>query len=306
MNVTSPLTGSSNVIREREVPTDFIIKEYQKQLGVDVRRFFAGLDKVVLYRCEDSGYRFYHPFTVTGDSAFYETLQQHPWYYMDEKWEHRKALESIANGQTVLEVGCAQGEFLTGLRNKGIDGTGLELNGHAASVGRKKGLNIAEESVQDHAQKNKEWYDVVCSFQVAEHIAAIGDFIRASLDALKPGGKFIISVPNNDSFVFTTRPDDLLNMPPHHVGLWNVNSLIKLQHFFPVRIEELYMEPLQSYHTAFARSVLETNFLNKLQKKHLAWLPFVRTIGKRMIFMNIHAIREHITGHTIMAIYAKH
>lgn len=305
MKIQSPLTGSYNVKKVKEIKTDFIVKNYQEMLGVNVQKYFKNIDALEIYECLDSGYRFYYPFNIMGDGKFYEELQKNSWYYMDWKWEHEEALKMCAGAKSVLEIGCAQGEFLEKVKAKGVTCTGVELNGYAAQKGREKGLNILEESIQAHAQKNKETYDVVCSFQVMEHIAHIGEFIQASVDALKPGGKLIISVPNNDSVVFTTDDAAILNMPPHHMGLWNINSLIALQRFFPLRMEHAYLEPLQSYHTNFAKKVAEKSFIEKLTRKHLSWIPFAKTIGKMMINMNIRAVASYIVGHSIMVVYTK-
>lgn len=305
MQIQSPLTGSHNVIKESEIKTDFLIKNYREMLGVDVSKYFKNIKAVEIYECLDSGYRFYWPFNITGDGKFYEELQKHPWYYMNEKWEYGKALDVIGDAKTLLEVGCSQGEFLEKARAKGIACIGLELNAHAAEKAREKGLNALEEMAQVHVQKNKEKYDVVCSFQVMEHIAPIGEFIQASVDALKPGGKLIISVPNNDSIVFTTTDNIVLNMPPHHMGLWNTNSLLALQHFFPLRMEEVHLEPLQSYHVHFAKMVAKRSFSEKLVQKHLSWIPFIKIIGDKFINMNVRAVAPHIVGHSIMVVYTK-
>lgn len=305
MKIQSPLTGSYNVKKVQEIKTDFIVKNYQEMLGVDVSKYFKNIDTLEIYECLDSGYKFYYPFNITGDGKFYEELQKNAWYYMEWKWEHEEALKICTGSKSVLEIGCAQGEFLSKVSTKGITCTGLELNAHAAEKARVKGLNVLEEMAQAHAQKNKEKYDVVCSFQVMEHIAPIGEFIQASVDVLKPGGKLIISVPNNDSVVFTTDDAAILNMPPHHMGLWNLNSLLSLQRHFPLRMERVYLEPLQSYHTNFAKKVAEKSFLEKLERKNLSWVPFLKTVGKMMINMNVRAIAPHIIGHSIMAVYTK-
>lgn len=305
MKIQSPLTGSYNVKKIQEIKTDFLIKNYQEMLGVDVSKYFKNIDTLEIYECLDSGYRFYYPFNITGDGKFYEELQKHPWYYMDWKWEHGEALKECASAESVLEIGCAQGEFLEKIKTKGINGTGLELNSRATKNGRAKGLSILEESIQAHAQKYKERYDVVCSFQVMEHISPIEEFIQASVDVLKPGGKLIISVPNNDSVVFTTDDAAILNMPPHHMGIWNLNSLLSLQRLFPLRMEHVYIEPLQSYHATFAIKVAEKKFLEKLERKHLSWVPFIKMIGSRMINMGVRSVSEYIIGHSITVVYTK-
>ncbi len=305
MQIKSPLTHSLNVKKRKEIKTEFLIEKYREMLGVDVKKYFTGLDSVSVYECLDSGYQFYYPFDITGDGKFYEALQKHRWYYMDWKWEHEEALALVKGAKSLLEIGCAQGEFLEKVAEKGTACAGIELNAHAAEVGRKKGLNILEESIQTHSQKNKDRYDVVCSFQVAEHIAPIGEFIQSSLDVLKPGGKFVMSVPNNDSLIFTANNDIVLNMPPHHMGLWNMNSLLSLSRFFPLRADGIYLEPLQSYHVNFANKIAEATYKEKLKRKHLSQIPFAETAPRRLINMSVRAVAPYIVGHSIMAVYTK-
>ena len=93
----SPITGKDNVLLEKEIPSSFLINEYKKEFGMNVEKFFKNIKTVCLYRCLDTGYRFFTPFTVAGDDTFYQELQKFPWYYMDEKWEHVQSLphESI-------------------------------------------------------------------------------------------------------------------------------------------------------------------------------------------------------------------
>ena len=304
MHVKSPLTNSNNVVLEEEIPCSLIIENYKKRLNVDVQQYFRGLDTIQTYKCLDTGYRFYYPFNTDGDSRFYEALQKHSWYYMDWKWEHEIASTLIRPTDRVLEIGCARGGFLESTQRKGIKCVGLELNESAFEYGRRRGLEILDQSVQDHAQENPERYDVVCSFQVVEHIAAIKEFMQASIDALKPCGKLIVSVPNNDSLIFKCN-QIALNMPPHHMGLWDINSLIKMQQFFALQIEAIYLEPLQAYHVGYAQSVVGKRLSQELRHKYRFLAFFIQRIGNPFIRFGMREVAQYINGHTVMAIYIR-
>jgi 2-polyprenyl-3-methyl-5-hydroxy-6-metoxy-1,4-benzoquinol methylase len=79
--------------------------------------------------------------------------------------------------------------------------------------------------IQDFCKTHKNEFDVVCFFQVLEHIKDVDSFMRSSITILKNKGKILIAVPNNDAFVM--KYDYLRgvgNVPPppphhHHVGL---------------------------------------------------------------------------------------
>jgi SAM-dependent methyltransferase len=75
-------------------------------------------------------------------------------------------------------------EFLTKAAEKAGAVYGLELNQKAVAVCRDKGLDVENEMIADHAAKRNEYYDVVCMFQVLEHIYDIQSFLQDSLKAL--------------------------------------------------------------------------------------------------------------------------
>lgn len=304
MQVRSPLTGSVNVELEKEIECNLIIENYSRQLNIDVSKYFRYLKVIQIYRCLDTGFRFYYPFNIDGNGEFYQKLQGFPWYYMDWKWEHKMASVLIRPEHKVLEIGCARGSFLERIQRRGAKCTGLELNESTSEYGRSEGLEILSQNIQDHAKENPGQYDVVCSFQVVEHISAIKEFLQASIDALKPSGKLIVSVPNNDSLIFKCN-QIALNMPPHHMGLWDMNSLIKIQYFYNLQIEALHLEPLQAYHVGYAQSLVVKKLSQELRDRYGFLAPFMQRIGSRVIRFSMREVAEYINGHTVMAIYIK-
>jgi SAM-dependent methyltransferase len=294
----STLTGNE-VRLVKNITSEFIIQGYKKTFGVDVGRFFQKVKQISLLECLDSGYKFYYPLNLAGDSLFYESFQKFDWYYMPDKWEYKEAEKYIKKEDHVLEIGCATGSFIKRLINTGAIVTGLELNKKALLEGKSNGLTILSESIEEHSNKKENFYDMVCSFQVTEHVTAIRDFLASSIKAVKPGGKLIISVPNNDFLVFKTHQEIFLNMPPHHMGLWDNKSLSYLPNLFNIELEKIIFEPLQKYHfDAYTAALIEKIF-GKYSPNNLTWL-----ISK--VMQKIYPIiSRYITGQTIMAIYTK-
>ena len=82
-------------------------------------------------------------------------------------------------------------------------------------------------------------------------------FLGNQIKCIKPGGYLVVSVPNNEGFI----KDDfnLLNVPPHHMGLWEEHSLRRTGDLFGLKHVATHFEPLQDYHRGY--------FLGVLQKK---------------------------------------
>lgn len=64
-----------------------------------------------------------------------------------------------------------------------------------------------------------------CTFQTLEHIFEVGSFFEALRRLLKTGGRLIVAVPNSEPYLERFNKYATFNTPPHHVGLWNRQSL---------------------------------------------------------------------------------
>ncbi|WP_197022133.1 bifunctional 2-polyprenyl-6-hydroxyphenol methylase/3-demethylubiquinol 3-O-methyltransferase UbiG [Sediminibacter sp. Hel_I_10] len=297
----STLVPEANAQLIKKINISHLIWEYEKYLKIDVSEYFEGLDEIGIYQCNETQYQFFFPFDIDGNSEFYESLQNFDWYYMPWKWEHEISKNLFRLDEHILEIGSGGMGFLEKLQNEDYMVTGLELNQKSISQARKKNLNVIGETIQQHAELNQETYDIVCSYQVLEHISDVNSFLKSSIDCLKTGGKMIIAVPNNDSFIKHTE-GGVLNKPPHHMGLWNPKSISLLEKHFNVKLNKIYFEPLQDYHvkwyfdTFYGKWIQKNRFFKGLLKKQK-----IKNALKKIIATN----RKYIKGHTMLAVFTK-
>ena len=249
-DVVSPLTGSGRVEVVQEIARERLVALWGKTLGIDISPFLDGIDGITLYRCGDTGLLFFRPVTVAGPAQLYESLQTFPWYYNRGKWEHAAALGFLPPTGSVLEVGCGDGVFLDACQSRGIEATGLELNPAAACAARGRGHRVVVGAVEELSAGHPDFFDAVCAFQVLEHVAEPGSFLRQMTKMVKPGGHLILAVPNRDSFLSEANRDleIALDLPPHHMSRWNVESFRRLEAWYPLRLVTAAFEPLAREH----------------------------------------------------------
>lgn len=301
--IKNPFIESSPVTLEREIAKDLIIKQYKEGYGIDLDEFLQPVEKIQIYKCANSGYRFYYPHSIAGDSRFYEALQKNDWYYMPWKWEHEVCRGFIKEGDNILEVGCGKGDFLKNISSNysNVQLTGLELNKTTASDNEK--YKIINSNIEEYSEYHKEEFDMVCSFQVLEHIAMVNSFLEASIACLKKGGHLLISVPNNKSFI-KYDPHNVLNMPPHHMGLWDQQSLEEIGKKFNLEVEKIYFEPLQAYHFDWYINLLLMHFAGRRLSSYLKIILF--KLKLRPLIMKYLEKRAHkIKGHSILIVLKK-
>jgi SAM-dependent methyltransferase len=260
--IISPLTGKENVEIERSICTRYIREKYFNELNINVDRFFKDIDEIYICKCKDTGYRFYYPFSIEADNELYKDLQNIDWYYSEWKWEHEIAKRLIKPSDKVLEIGCANGNFLSILKKNKIESSGLEINENAIYAARERGIDVLNETIQQHSFKNKNKYNVVCSFQVMEHLSDVYSAVKASCDCLAINGNLIISLPNNDSYL--KWDENTLNMPPHHMGLWNEKSLKSFENIFHLKLLDLHFEPMNEENKYF-ENVISKYFKSKFK-----------------------------------------
>ncbi len=244
--VVSPLTGSADVTLLETIPAAQLICDWQQIYRIDITNELHGHPEIQMYLCNQSGLRFFYPFDTAGSGQLYAQLQQFDWYYMPDKWEHQVARNDLAGSSKILEVGCGSGHFINSSRQRGLNIQGIELNETAVREAQSRGLPVERLDLAEAAQKYAGTFDAVCNFQVLEHVPNPGEFLRWSLQLLKPGGKLICCVPNGESFI--QHEYNLLNLPPHHMLYWSETSFRALEKFFPVKTGHIVFEPLTDYH----------------------------------------------------------
>jgi 2-polyprenyl-3-methyl-5-hydroxy-6-metoxy-1,4-benzoquinol methylase len=242
--INSPLLNTPGTRLVEKIPVSIILRRYKDELHIDAARFFK-TDYVEIHECLATGFRFYYPFDIAGDDKLYKALQKKDeTYYRKWNWEHDTAHRVIKKGDKVLEVGCGTGSFLERLAAEGFDVYGLELNNEAVKVCRQKGLTVYNELLNTHLKNNYQAYDMVCSFQVLEHIPHPRVYIQECIDAVKPGGKIIFAVPNSHPYLFKRDKYHTTNLPPHHMGLWSEKAFSNLSGYFNMDVVEIKIEEL--------------------------------------------------------------
>lgn len=294
--VYSPISGKI-ALKVDTIPVSVIEESYQATTGIDVSSYFNGLDEVSIYQCQETGYRFYYPMNLDGDAVFYEALQKFDWYYMDWKWDYDQSVPYISDNCTVLDVGCGSGRFIKYLRDqKGCRCVGLEFNDKAIKTALADQLDIRKEFVQQHSEDPSHKYDIVCTFQVLEHIAEAGDFLEHVIKCVKPGGLVIICVPNNTPYFFSYDKYHTLNMPPHHMNMWNKDSMEALGRYYGITTVNIHQEPLSRFRF-YSKVYLEHLYKLKPGLRNFHFLNYPLTILKSILN------RKKIFAGSIMGVY---
>lgn len=284
-----------------ELKTDRIRTDYKYGFNINIDKFIES-ETLKRYRCLETNLEFYRGIKP-GDGGFYAELMKNDWYYDPWKWEHEIVKNILNLKDSLIEIGSGSGGFLKRLKENGIKATGIEINKDAVATAKSSGLNVTEENLEKFARDNENRFDWSVSFQVLEHIEDVAGFLKNSVKLLKRGGKLVISVPNNDSFI--GKMYNPLNLPPHHMNRWNRDSLEKIAPIFGLKVEKFELEPLQKYHYKwYVNSVME-QAKDIYENKPPIIRGAIYRSSKRMIEQWVHYDSENIIGHSIIAIYTK-
>lgn len=99
----------------------------------------------------------------------------------------------------LLDVGCNEGRGLVLYRHNGFTAEGLELNGRAADVARRRGFRVYEDDVADLVPTLP--FDRVVLSNVLEHALDPKAMLAHIHRLLGPGGEAWISLPNRRSWL---------------------------------------------------------------------------------------------------------
>ncbi|AEF99596.1 class I SAM-dependent methyltransferase [Methylomonas methanica] len=97
------------------------------------------------------------------------------------------------NSDSVLDIGCGPGYFLSYLKDKGISGRGLEVNPFCVRFCQESGLNTVDGRLEDEPD---ECYSLITMFDVLEHLDQPINFFQAAYRKLRHGGYLLAYTPN--------------------------------------------------------------------------------------------------------------
>lgn len=254
------------------VPFRALAARWRRTFRIEVERCLEAPwpeTHVPLYACAACALEFYPP-ALAGTEALYAELGRRPSYYMAQKWEFGVALTRLRPAGATLEVGAGDGAFVAAARARFPDARveGVELSRAAVERARReRDVELIARPLEalGDAPGFTRAFDVVCSFQVLEHVPRPGDFLRDMRRCLRPGGLLLLSVPNRDGFMGDSA-NDVMNMPPHHISRWGREVFARFAAREGLTLELVADEPVATYHQRAYRHAALTRRLARLAR----------------------------------------
>lgn len=210
-------------------------------------------------QCQHCGFAFADPF-VAGDEDFYRLAYNEGTSYPTWKWEFQRTLtviESLCQGvQTevlsLLDIGAGDGAFVDSLSPRLIQRervTCLEYSKVGVAAIRRRGIRCLAKDVRDVDSEHLGGpFDIVCLFQVLEHLDGLDQFFSKLKEITTDGAHVFVAVPNPIQRRFFDSYGLYQDLPPAHVGRWAPHPLevIGARHGFQVVASEVQPESYSS------------------------------------------------------------
>ena len=149
----------------------------------------------------------------------------------------------------ILEIGCGIGSVVYELSEKGHNIIGIDISGEAIEYGRKKYGEIRlEVQAAETLPYEAESFEVVLSFDLFEHVAAIDKHISEVSRVLRPGGYYLFQTPNKFSnIIYETLWTKSLQWRRYHPSLHSPGQLRRRmsRHGFEIRF--IKMNPINEF-----------------------------------------------------------
>jgi len=129
---------------------------------------------------------------------------------------------------TLLDVGCGPGIFLSVAKDMGWQVYGTEYSTKAAEYCRAHGLDVRQGFLKDLAQGLPRM-DVVVSIEVIEHIQSPVEEVQVMREKLRVGGALYLTTPNFNALMrYWLREKYSELIYPEHLGYYTPRTLRRL------------------------------------------------------------------------------
>ena len=205
------------------------------------------------------------------------------------------------NGKKLLEIGCANGNYLKLMKGLGWECDGLELSKKAAESVRNEGFFVYNNTLEEAKFNNK--YDIITAWMVFEHLFDLKKSLTKLKSISKPETILIFSVPNINCISFKI-----------FKSYWhNIHGPAHLQHFdsstIKILLEKTGWEIQKiEYHRKYSDFFLSlSNFLKNNNQLKLSKMirRFSNWKLQKIIFYIPAIITTKLFKSSRMTVYAK-
>jgi len=180
---------------------------------LELKDWFLTQEQFVICRCNKCDFHFTNPSPIAADlNKYYESED-----YISHTTKKSSILKTIyliarhitlrskfkrvsklANGNSILDIGCGTGELLNHFKSKGWQATGIEPNEKAREFASQK-YRLDVYDVPEIKEFQSQSYDVITMWHVLEHVEDLNGRIEEAKRLLTKGGTLFVALPNHRS-----------------------------------------------------------------------------------------------------------
>ena len=132
---------------------------------------------------------------------------------------------------SVFEIGCAEGTFLKEMRRRGSMVVGQDVDEETAKYVREthdaeclSGLFPESRPLWPSIDEDPQQFEVVCGFDVFEHVPDPVNFLRAAWEHVEPGGLMVFQTP----WYRGEGPSFKHFKAPEHLHIWTAPAVVQV------------------------------------------------------------------------------